>query len=113
MSYKWKNIQKGVFYDGHECKDVVKYWKTFLEEMKSLLLYFVEFQDDGTILHKKYPEGYIVGGLDWKPIIMITNNESIFSANDSWQKVWILERYKIFWPKRRGKGIIISDFLLS
>ena len=81
--------------------------------MKSLLLYLVEFQDDGTILHKEYPEGCIVGRPDWRPIIMITNDESTFSANDSWRKVWILERRKIFRPKERGKGIIISDFNVS
>ena len=48
--------KKGFFFDGHEREDVVEYRETFLEEMKPLLPYFVEFQDDRTISHKEYPE---------------------------------------------------------
>ena len=43
---------------------------------------------------------------------MIIYNKSTFLANDSHEKIWILERYKIFQPKRRGKGIMILDFIL-
>ena len=95
LGYKWKDVQKGVFFDGHEREDVVEYWKTFLEEMKSLLSYFVQFQDDGTILPKEYPEDCAVGGPNRRPIIMITHNESTFLANDSYRKVWTLERHGI------------------
>lgn len=63
--------------------------------MKSLLPYLVEFQDDGTILHKEYPEGCVMGGPDWRPIIIITYDESTFSANDSRRKVWTLEGREI------------------
>ena len=40
----------------------MKYLKVLLEEMKLLLPYFVEFQDDGIIVYKKYPKDCIVGG---------------------------------------------------
>ena len=80
--------------------------------MKSLLPYLVEFQDDGTILHKEYPEGCVVGGPDQRPIIMITHDENTFSANDSQRKAWTLEGREILRPKGRGKGIMISYFLL-
>lgn len=55
----------------------------------------MEFQDDGTILHKEYPEGYVVGGPNRQLIIMITHDKSTFSANNSRQKVWTLERDEI------------------
>ncbi len=43
---------------------------------------------------------------------MITYDESIFSANNSCQKIWTLENYRILCPKRKGKDIIVSNFLL-
>ena len=55
--------------------------------MKSLLPYFVEFLKHGTIVPKEYPDDYEVGGPDWRSIIMITHNKSIFSANDGRRKV--------------------------
>ena len=102
-----------MFFDEHKWESIVEYWKTFLKEIKSLLSYFVEFQDDGIILPKKYPKDYAVGRLNWQLIIIITHDESIFLANDSLQKVWTLKGHRILWPKGRGKDIIISDFLLS
>ena len=43
---------------------------------------------------------------------MITHDKSTFSANDSYQKVWTLEGHGILRSKGRGKGIMVSDFLL-
>ena len=76
-----RSIKRSIF-AGHEQEDVIEYREIFLDEIKSLLPYFVEFPDDGSMLPKTYPEDCAVGGPDWKPIIMITNDESIFFAND-------------------------------
>ena len=76
-------MKKGVFLDGHERPDVVEYRQSFLEEMRRLSPYFVEFSADGLIKEKKYPADCSVGGLDRRPIIIITHDESIFSANDA------------------------------
>lgn len=64
LGYKWKEVQKSVFFDAHEREGVVEYRETFLNEMKSLLLYFVEFSDDGSMLLKTYPENCATGGPD-------------------------------------------------
>lgn len=56
LEYKWKNVWKRVFFDEYKRKDVVEYQEIFLEEIKALLLYFVEFKEDGTILSKEYPD---------------------------------------------------------
>ena len=37
LGYKWRKVQKGLFFDGHKRKAVVEYRKTFLDKMKSLL----------------------------------------------------------------------------
>ena len=44
---------------------------------------------------------------------MIIHDKSIFSANNSRRKIWTLENHGIFGPKRKGRGIMVSDFLLS
>lgn len=101
-----------MFSDGHEREDVVEYRETFLDEMKSLLPYFVEFSDDGSMLPKTYPEDCAIAGPDRRPIIMITHDESTFSAIDGRRKVWTLDGHGILRPKGKGKGIMVSDFLL-
>ena len=66
---------------------MVKYRETFLDEMKALLPYFVEFSEDGSILPKVYLKDCAVSGPNKRPIIMITHNESTFLANDGQQKI--------------------------
>ena len=84
LGYKWKDVQKRFFFDGHKRKDVMEYQETFLEEIKSLLPYFVEFEEDGKILPKEYLSHCIIGGLNRRPtIFMITYDQNTFSANDS------------------------------
>lgn len=55
--------------------------------MKLLLPYFVEFSEDGTIVSKEYPSDCALGGPEKRPIIMITQDESTFFANDRRKKV--------------------------
>lgn len=66
---------------------MMKYKKLFLDEIKLLLLYLVEFSKNRSILLKKYPNDYIVGSANQISIIMIIYNKSIFSTNNSCQKV--------------------------
>ena len=112
LGYKWKEVQKEVFFKRHEHEDVREYRKTIFNEMKSLLPYFVEFFEDGTMVPKEYPDDFAVGGPDRRPIIMITHDESTFSANDGRRKVWTLNGQGILRPKRKEKRIMVSDFLL-
>ena len=110
--YKWKEVQKSVFFYEYEREDVMEYRETFLSEMKSLLPYFVEFSDDRSILSHVYPDDYVVVRLDRRSIIMITYDESTFSANDGGRKVWTLDEHGILRPKKKGKQIMVSDFHL-
>ena len=90
----------------------MEYRKKFFEEMKELLSYFVEFGKDGSILHKEYPEDCTVGGPNRRQIIMITHDKNTFSANDGHRRVWTLDGHEILQPKGKGRGIMVSDFLL-
>ena len=105
-------FKKRFFFDGHEHEDVVEYRGIYLEEMKALLPYFIEFKEDGTILPKEYPEHCAVGGSNQRPIIIITHDKSTFSANNSRRKVWTFKGHKMLCPKGKKRGIMLSDFLL-
>ena len=60
---------------------------------------------------KQYPIGCHVGGPE-PPIILITHDESIFSANDGRHQAWIADNSTFLRPKGKGRGIIVSEFLL-
>lgn len=91
---------------------MIDYRELFLDEMKAILPYFVEFSKDRSILPKKYPKDCMVDGPDRRPIIMITYDESTFSANNGCRKVWTKDGQGILRPKRKRKRIMASDFLL-
>lgn len=112
LGFTWKDVRKGVFIDGHEREDVVEYRKVFLDAIHSMLPYMVEFDTDGTIQPKEYPSDCCVGGPNHRPIIFVTHDESVFSANDGRHQAWIAENGAFLRPKGKGKGIMVSDFLL-
>ena len=72
----------------------------------------MEFSEDGYILAKDYSDNCAVWGLDRRPIIIITHDESTFLANDGRWKVWSFNRKGILRLKRKGKGIMVSIFFL-
>lgn len=88
LGFEYKEVKKDVFVDGHECPDVVENRKYFLKRMKDLELYSVEFEADGTMKPKTYPFDCTVGGNKRRPIIVITHDECIFSANDGKRIAW-------------------------
>lgn len=90
LGYQYRYIGKNVFIDGHERPDVVKDREVFLETMKSLAPYLVEFDKDGNMLPKAYPVDCEVRGSQRRPVILITHDECVYSSNDGprsgWQK---------------------------
>lgn len=97
--------------DGHERSDVVEDRAKFLKYMKDLEPYLVEFEEDGTMKTKTYPKDCQVGGEIRRPIICITHDECTFSANDGRKFAWQMSGDTPLRPKRKGRGIMISDFL--
>ena len=84
----------------------------FVEQVKEDQPYLVEFDSAGNILDKSYPEDCEVGGLQRRPLILITHDESTFSANDANRHAWLQESDTFLRPKGKGQGIMVSDFLL-
>lgn len=48
-----------------------------------------------------------------KPLVLVTHNESTFNVNDGKRKIWKEKGKSLLRPKRRGKGIMVSEFLTS
>ena len=82
LGYQYTDIKKGVFLDGHEQPGVVKYRAQFLKKLEALDFYLVEFCNDGSMEEKVYPLDYVVGGPNKRSVILITDDKSIFLAND-------------------------------
>ena len=98
--------------DGHERPDVIEDRAKFLKTMAELEPYLVEFEENGTMKTKLYPENCQVGGNDRRPVICITHDECTFSANDAKTKIWQAAGETPLRPKGKGRGIMVSDFLL-
>ena len=56
LGFEYKDIKKDVFVDGHERPDVVEDRQKFLRIMKGLEPYLVEFEEDGSMKTKNYPD---------------------------------------------------------
>lgn len=54
LGFEYKNIKKDVFIDGHERPDKIEDCEKFLNIIKDLKLYLVEFEKDGLIKAKNY-----------------------------------------------------------
>jgi hypothetical protein len=97
---------------GHERVDVVADRVQFLNRMKELEPYLVEFDSAGRVLEKKFPDDCEDGGSRRRPVVLITHDESVFSANDGKRQAWLQESDTFLRPKGKGQGIMVLDFLL-
>lgn len=113
MGYRWKNIKKGVFIDGHEREDVVEYRGKFLDIWYGMQPYVREWEE---VTEEVGGEVRVTGlrkkeKAAEKEIILVTHDESTFSANDGRRSCWIKEGDSVLRPKGRGRGIMVSEFL--
>ena len=79
---------KGVYIDGHEREDVVRYRnEIFLPQWRQHQRRFVVFEEDDSW---KPPSGLLEGE---KPLVFITHDESTFNANDGKRQLegWMIQ----------------------
>lgn len=79
--------------DGYERKNVVENKGEFLKKMEMFSPYMVGFQEDGSMISKQYPSDCAISGPNHQPCILITHDESTFSANDRNHQEWIKEEH--------------------
>ncbi len=73
---------KDLFIDGHERSDVMEDRNNFMTIIEDLKPYMVKFEENGVMKLKIYLFDCAIEGDDRRPIIVITYDECIFSAND-------------------------------
>lgn len=71
-----------MFTNGHEQPDVVENHKVFLEKIKKLKPYMIDFDKNGVIKPKVYLSDCAIEGNNRQPIIIITHNKRTFFANN-------------------------------
>ena len=121
MGYRWKSIKKGIYIDGHEREDVVEYRGKFLDMWYDMQPYVREWEEvkeevEGEVrltgLRKKEKAAVKDGKFgDVKEIILVTHDESTFSANDGRRSCWVKGGENPLRPKGKGRGIMVSEFL--
>ncbi|KAH8922853.1 hypothetical protein BT69DRAFT_1297612 [Atractiella rhizophila] len=82
--FKWTRYKKGLYYDGHERLDVVKYRQ--------------ELTDDPQEVIKVLPPSV-------KPVILVVHDETTCTANDGKTHSWMLEGRTKLRKKGQGRGI--------
>lgn len=71
-----------MFINEHERPDVVEDHKVFLEKMKELKPYMIDFDKNGVIKPKVYLSDCAIEGNNQQRIIVITYNKYTFFANN-------------------------------
>lgn len=112
LGYKYWHVDKNVFVDGHERPNVVEDRKHFLKVMEEMEPYLVRFDQEGKMISKIYPSDCEMGGNERRPVIVITHDECTFSLNDGHRFGWQKDGDTFLRPKSKGRGIMVSEFLL-
>ncbi len=103
MSHK-----KGVYIDGHEREDVVKYQADYLNLMES---YRNTHQPRPLCSDETPPPAPSTSILPEQFDRKLYHDESIFSVNEAQTWMWGTEDKPAILPKIKGSGIMVSDFI--
>ncbi|KAJ7733169.1 hypothetical protein B0H16DRAFT_1769592, partial [Mycena metata] len=110
LDYRFGRRKNGMYVDGHERDDIVKYRMAFvkrwIEEYEPRI---AKFNNDGVCTG--LPGGTCPDGKPYR-LIVATHDESTFFGNDRNQTGWIHDSFKAK-PEAKGQGqsIMVSDFL--
>ncbi|KAH9039245.1 hypothetical protein EDB85DRAFT_2141193 [Lactarius pseudohatsudake] len=87
LDWQYGQPQKGMYVDGHECKDVVNYRKAFVERWKEYKKCFHLWDDNGDLLPllKGFPVPEAHGRFC---LILVTHDESTFFQNNLQKSHW-------------------------
>ncbi|KAF8417258.1 hypothetical protein EV426DRAFT_703179 [Tirmania nivea] len=87
LGFRWKDVRKGVYVDGHERDDVVAYRQNiFLPQIDEIQSSgsLRQWDEDGNIIPV-----YLPLPLGEKEKILVTHDESTFNANDGKRQMWV------------------------
>ena len=104
MKLGFRVVRKGLYIDGHERADVVAYRPEFLALMKAYDHRFPVFSGEITEVMAWPADGV-------EPLIIVTHDESVFSANYGQRKLWLPEGEQPLQKRRQGRSLHLSNFL--
>lgn len=110
LGFRWRVEKKGMYSDGHEREDVVKYRQdVFLPQYLELNERAAQFDEEGKLIPRQFP---IAPGT--KEVMFHHHDESTFFANDRRKLRWIhsTESPKPY-AKGDGQSVMVADFVSS
>lgn len=109
MDWRYEKRMKGMYIDGHERDDVVKYRQEFCARWKEYEKCMVTYDNNSNI--DSIPAGFPVPGGRFR-IQLVTHDESTFAADDRCKTIWQHSSHATN-PEQKGEGtsIMVSDFL--
>ncbi|EIM84034.1 uncharacterized protein STEHIDRAFT_27887, partial [Stereum hirsutum FP-91666 SS1] len=107
MGWRYGRKRNGMYVDGHEREDVVKYRKEFVQRWKEKYEPRMHVWDeDGNEIapRDRLADGFV-------RLILVTHDESMFYAHDERKLMWYRVDQKAT-PERKGPGtsLMVSDF---
>ena len=92
--------QKGVYFDGHDRDDVVRYRQVYLQKLEDLYRKSLTCFGNAPLL-----------ALGEKPLILVTHDECTYYANCDQTYFWADEKTNVLRQKSLGASIMLSDFI--
>jgi hypothetical protein len=106
LGLRFGKFMKGLYNDGHERDDVVRYRIGFLERMavneRRMIQYVGDFME--TKISPDLEQGT-------RPLILVTHDESCFGCNDGRSFCWLDDDNRQIRPKGNGRSVMVSAFL--
>lgn len=111
MDYRYGKGKNGMYIDGHEREDVVRYrQETFLPLWTDLVRRMLLVDADGNVVRDPQLGNFRQDRTE-RRVILVTHDESTFYANDRRKTRWI-HKNEGPTPVRKGEGasLMVSDF---
>ncbi|THU92285.1 hypothetical protein K435DRAFT_672399 [Dendrothele bispora CBS 962.96] len=109
LDWRYGKKSRGMYIDGHEREDVVRYRNDFVQRWKEYEKRMVTFDKDG---NPTMPNGFEVPQGPRFRLVLVTHDESTFYAHDRRKSVWWHPSMDAV-PERKGEGVsvMVSAFL--
>lgn len=106
LGLKYGRYRPGLYNDGHERPDVVKYRDNFLLRFEHYEKRMIQYEGE-------FMEKVVMPVLapDERPLVLVTHDESCFSSHDGRDFVWLDEGNNRIRPKGDGRSIMVSAFV--
>ena len=100
--FQYISYAKGLYYDGHDCSNVVEYRQShflpMLKQHKPQLVRYVTGDED------KEADNMALNYVEWH-LVMAPHDETTSQANDSHDKGWVCNNKFSLWKKGQGCGL--------